>query len=114
MRSFDEIKTAVRNALAGAFPQCLVRFESAGDDPTLIGVGVYGVDKKLVGWVERKIMEVGDPLLGNSDLVLIPLVRDEETTAKYYPHLLSPESGDHGTAHCATLGGPLGPRPGRL
>jgi hypothetical protein len=114
MRSVDEIKTAVRDVLAGTFPQCLVQFEPAGDDPTLIGVGVYGVDKQLVGWVETKIMEVGDRLLGNSDLVLIPLVRDEETTARYYPHLLPPGSGDHRTAHCATLGDPQGPRPGPL
>ena len=85
MRSIDEIKTAVRNVLAGALPEYVVRFEPAGDDPTLIGAGVYGVDKKLVGWVETKIMEVGERLLGHSGLVLIPLVRDEETTAKHYP-----------------------------
>jgi len=96
MRSIDEIKTAVRNVLAGALPEYAVRFEPAGDDPTLIGAGVYGVDKKLVGWVETKIMEVGDRLLGNSGLILIPLVRDEETTAKHYPQFLA------GTSICPT------------
>ena len=51
------LKNQTRDILTAWFPSCHVQFETLGEDPNVIGVGVYGVPKPLVKWVKKKIHE---------------------------------------------------------
>ena len=85
MTTRQEIWTMVLRALNHSFPTCVVRRESAGEDSALIGVGVYGVSPQLIEAVERRIAHLDQTLCVGSDYALIPLVRDIETTKRFYP-----------------------------
>jgi hypothetical protein len=86
----DELKEYVRTMLNAAFPTVTIRFEKIGDDPFHIGVGVYGVESQAVRWVKDKILDIDEKLCANTDFAITPLVRDEATTEKHYPELMSP------------------------
>jgi len=81
-------KNQVRDILATAFPEFHVQFEAIGDDPNTICVGVYGVPKVQVKWVKKKIHELDATFFADTGYVLVPMVRDLETTRRHYPHLL--------------------------
>jgi len=82
------LKNQTRDILTAWFPSCHVQFETLGEDPNVIGVGVYGVPKPLVKWVKKKIHELDGRFFADAGYVLLPLVRDWETTCKFYPHLV--------------------------
>ena|ERR1022692_521653 len=87
--TIDELKICVRTMLNTAFPTVTIRFERVGDAPFHLGVAVYGVESKATKWVKDKILDIDEKLCANTDFAITPLVRDEATTAKYYPEFVS-------------------------
>ena len=49
---------------------------------------MYGVPKLQVKWVEKRIHELDERLCTETGYVLLPLVRDAETTRKHSPNFL--------------------------
>ena len=88
--TIEELKTFVRTMLNAAFPTVTIQFERIGDNPCHIGVAVYGVESNATKWVKDKILDIDEKLCTDTDFVITPLVRDEETTEKYYPNFISP------------------------
>lgn len=81
--------------LLAAFPTVTIQFERVGDDPLHLGVAVYGVESKETKSVKNRILDMDEKLCANSDFALTPLVRDEATTGKYYPEMVSPWNTSH-------------------
>lgn len=88
--TIDELKEYVRTMLNAAFPTVTIQFERVSDDPLHLGVAVYGVESKATKWVKNKILDIDEKLCANTDFAITPLVRDEATTEKYYPEMVSP------------------------
>src|SRR5690349_16179993 len=86
----EEMKRELKAILTASFPLYSVVFEHAGEDVDLIGVGVYGVKKEFINWVEERIIDLDEKLCSDTGLMLVPLVRDEETTEKFYPQFIKP------------------------
>jgi hypothetical protein len=76
--------------LSASFPFVTIQIERVEDDPLDLGVSVFGVEKNAVKWVKNKILDLDEELCSNTEFVITPLVRDRETTRKYYPQFLSP------------------------
>jgi hypothetical protein len=87
--TIEELKVRVRGLLAAAFPWVTIQFEKISDDPFHVGVGVFGVERQLVKWVEERILDIDAKICADTEFALTPLVRDEATTQKYYPDLMS-------------------------
>jgi hypothetical protein len=86
----NELKSRVRSELSAAYPTVTIQIEQLGDDPCDLGVSVFGVEHKVVKWVKDRILDLDEELCCNTEFVLTPLVRNKETTQKYYPQFLSP------------------------
>jgi hypothetical protein len=101
--NLDELKQYVRTMLNAAFPKVTIQFERIGDDPFHIGVAVYGVEANAVKWVKGKILDIDEKLCADTEFAITPLVRDEATTEKYYPELVSPWKHFHAPTGVALL-----------
>jgi len=88
--TLEALKTIVRTMLSGAFPCVTIQFDQIGDNPLHLGVSVYGVEPNAVRWLKDKILALDYDLCAGTDFALTPLVRDKETTAKFYPQFTSP------------------------
>jgi hypothetical protein len=86
--SIDTIKVQAQSILQSKFPGFIVRLEHIEDDDAIIGIGVFRVPEKMVGLVENTVNELEETLCRGANVSLVAMVRDEETTAKYYSHLL--------------------------
>ena len=85
-----EIKNCIKLVLNAEFPAVTVRFESVCDDEFHIGVSVYGVEAAVVKKVKERILDLDEDLCSGTEFAITPLVRDLDTTAKYYPDYLFP------------------------
>ena len=79
------LRELIRGSLQAAFPAYTVVLESAGDDDGCLGVAVYGVEKHFLKAVQDEIFCIEERVCGVAGIVLIPLVRDQATTRKFYP-----------------------------
>src|SRR5438270_7870908 len=90
MNELEELQEQVRSLLGAAFPKFAITFEAIEDDPFHVGVNVFGVERDLVKWVEERVLDLGTKLCENTEFLLTPLVRDLDTTQRFYPQFLSP------------------------
>ena len=75
----------LNEVLARVFQRYVTKLESIPDEPELVGVGVYGVEKEKVSYVSGMICKISDKFFPVSGVELIPLVRSEGITDRYYP-----------------------------
>lgn len=87
--NIDELKLHVRAVLSSALPSLTIKIEQLADQTGDLGVSVFGVEKNMVKWVREIILDLDTELCSQTDFALTPLVRDIETTRKYYPQFLS-------------------------
>jgi hypothetical protein len=88
--TIEELKSHVRFMLSAALPFATVQIEPVGDDPRDLVVSVFGVAPNAVKWARDLILDVDEAFCSNTAFVITPLVRDKETTRKFYPQFLSP------------------------
>ena len=80
----------VTETLTSKLKNFVVRIEDVPDEPRIIGVGVYGVDQEQVMIVAETVLDAEEQLFPDGEFALLPLVRNQEVTARYYPQFLEP------------------------
>lgn len=90
----DSTTGQIKEAVATLYPLNFIQIEEIPDEPNLIGVGVYGVEKNQVMVVAESIAKIEDTLFPDGSRGLIPLIRDIETTQQYYPECMPPRPAD--------------------
>lgn len=83
---FDEAKRLILSD----FPNCVVNREHIAGEPHLLGVAVFNATPGQEAAIEKRIADLEEQLCSDSRITFIPLVRNSETTAKYYTQYCSP------------------------
>lgn len=86
----EELKDCVRAALTSAMPKYAIQIEELDGQAGDLGVAVFDVEPEMVKWVRETILDLDAELCIATEFALTPLVRDVETTRKFYPQFMTP------------------------
>jgi hypothetical protein len=81
----SELKAHVSHKIQTAFPTAHVRISQLSEDPGDLGVSVFNVAKDQVRAAKDLILDLDEELCLKQNWALIPMVRDVETTVRFYP-----------------------------
>lgn len=85
----DAARRAIGERLAFRFPTFPIRFESAGDEPCLLGIGVFCVPERDFATVQDFVFDLESSVGLPDGWELVPIVRNPATTRTYYPEILA-------------------------
>jgi hypothetical protein len=85
----ETLKLQVKAILTETFPGYHIQLDQLSENPGDLGVSVYGVVPQVMRRVKDKILDLDEEFCTNTTYCLVPLVRNLETTQRYYPQYLS-------------------------
>jgi len=88
--NIEELKMHVRVVLTASLPSVTIQIAPLSENDGDLGVSIFGVERRAVRWVKDIILDLDAELCSGTQFALTPLVRDLETTRKFYPQFLTP------------------------
>lgn len=85
-----DIEALIVNALHNEFSGLPVRIEESPEDDRILCVMVFSVPDDKLRAVRNAIYALKKSKLPESDITLLPMVKDIETTVEYYPEYALP------------------------